>query len=108
MNNATHAKDWRLVVAGCGSIGKRHIKNLQALGAREIFACDLRADRRAEVKAGLDIETVESLDDAWALEPDAIVIATPTSLHMPLALEAAERGVHLFVEKPLASGWASV
>ena len=96
------------MVAGCGSIGKRHIENLRALGAREILACDGRADRRAEVKALADIQTFENLDQAWPLKPDAIVIAAPTALHLPIALEAAERGVHLFIEKPLASAWEGV
>ena len=98
----------RFVVAGCGSIGRRHMKNLRTLGAGEILGCDLRADRSAEVNTQLGIETVASLDDAWGREPHAIVIAAPTALHMPLAIEAAERGVHLFVEKPLASSWDGV
>jgi predicted dehydrogenase len=108
VDNGTDREDLRFVVAGCGSIGKRHIKNLRALGAREVFACDLRPDRRAEVEALLDIETVESLDAAWARKPDVIVIASPTALHISLALAAAERGAHLFVEKPLASAWDGV
>ena len=107
-NKPRHGKGWRVVVVGCGSIGRRHLMNLQALRAQEIYACDLRADRRLEVRAGLNVETVESLHDVWTLEPDAIVIATPTSLHMPLALEAAVRGVHLFIEKPLANSWVGV
>ena len=108
MDNRADEQDLRFVVVGCGSIGKRHIKNLRALGAREVFACDLRPDRRAEVEAAFGIETVESLDAAWAKKPDAIVIASPTARHIPLALEAAERGAHLFVEKPLASVWDGV
>jgi len=98
----------RFVVAGCGSIGKRHMRNLRALGAGEIIASDLRADRRGEVKEALGLETVASLDDVWGRAPDAIVIAAPTALHLPLALEAAERGVHLFIEKPLASAWDGI
>jgi predicted dehydrogenase len=96
------------MVAGCGSIGKRHIKNLRALGVKEIIAFDTRADRRAEIKAQSGIETVDHLDEAWKKQPDAIVVAAPTAMHMPLALEAAERGVHLFIEKPLASAWDGV
>jgi predicted dehydrogenase len=101
-------KQWRFLVAGCGSIGKRHMKNLRALGVGEIIACDLRADRRAEVKTEMGVETLASLDEAWGRQPDAVVIAAPTALHLPLALAAAERGVHLFIEKPLASAWNGV
>jgi predicted dehydrogenase len=96
------------LVAGCGSIGKRHINNLRALGIREIIAFDPQADRRAEITTQQGIVTVENLEEAWKSEPYAIVIAAPTSMHMAIALEAAERGVHLFIEKPLASTWNGV
>ena len=108
LDNCSQPLARRFVVAGCGSIGRRHMNNLRALGAGEILGCDLRADRCAEVNRQLGIETVASLDDAWRREPNAIVIAAPTALHMPLAIEAAERGVHLFIEKPLASSWDGV
>lgn len=108
MDNRSEARELRFVVTGCGSIGKRHLKNLRALGVREILACDGRAERRAEVQAQLGIETLESLAHAWAAKPDAVVIAAPTALHMPLAVEAAQHGAHLFIEKPLANTWEGV
>ncbi|HEX2226097.1 MAG TPA: Gfo/Idh/MocA family oxidoreductase [Candidatus Binatia bacterium] len=108
MDNGNGTEALRFLVAGCGSIGKRHIKNLRALGIGEIFGCDVRPDRRAEVKAQLGIDSLESLDAAWALQPDAVVIASPTALHMPSALEAAQHRAHLFIEKPLASSWDGV
>jgi predicted dehydrogenase len=108
MNNGVEPKDLRFVVVGCGSIGKRHMTNLRALGVTEVFACDLRSERRAEVKALLGVETLASFDDIWVAKPDVVLIASPTALHMPFALEAAKRRVHLFVEKPLASAWDGV
>jgi predicted dehydrogenase len=108
VDNRTQLKDLRLLVVGCGSIGKRHMRNLRLLGARQILAFDVRADRRAEVKALLNVEIAESFDDAWARNPEVIVIAAATAAHMPLALEAAKRGIHLFIEKPLASTWDGV
>jgi predicted dehydrogenase len=94
----------RMLVVGCGSIGKRHIGNLLKLEAGEIYACDVRAERRAEAAERCGIETFANLSDALAREPQAIVVAVPPSLHIPVALEAAERGCHLFIEKPLAAG----
>jgi predicted dehydrogenase len=108
VDDRSQPKTRAFLVAGCGSIGQRHMKNLLALNAGEILGCDLRADRRAEVTARLGIKTLGSLEDAWAEEPYAVVIAAPTALHMSLAIEAAERGVHLFIEKPLASSWDGV
>ena len=37
-----------------------------------------------------------------------VVITTPTASHLSLALEAAEHGCHLFIEKPLAHAWQGV
>jgi UDP-2-acetamido-3-amino-2,3-dideoxy-glucuronate N-acetyltransferase len=39
---------------------------------------------------------------AGSLSLDAVVIATPSATHAPLALQALEHGLHVFVEKPLA------
>ena len=92
----------RVLVIGCGSIGTRHLKNLVTLGVEEIVACDTRPDRLGEVKAQFKVDTVDDVAQAWAYRPHAVVIATPPSLHVPLALDAAERGCHLFIEKPLS------
>ena len=92
----------RFLVIGCGSIGKRHIGNLIALNAEEILAFDIRADRRSEVERQFGIEALDDLEDAWKRRPDVALITVPTSLHVPLALQAAERGCHLFIEKPLS------
>jgi predicted dehydrogenase len=92
----------RFLVIGCGSIGKRHISNLIALNAGGVLAFDVRADRRHEVQSEFSIETVDELADAWARGPDVALITAPTRMHLSLALQAAERGCHLFIEKPLS------
>ena len=93
---------WRFVVMGCGSIGKRHISNMKAMNAGEILAWDLREDRRREARTRFDVESMATLEDAWKRAPNVAVIATPTSTHVPLALQAAKRGCHLFIEKPVS------
>lgn len=90
------------LVIGCGSIGKRHIANLRALGARQILACDVRPDRIQEAVSQFGVQAVGGLEAAWEHRPDVALITVPTSLHVPLGLEAAARGCHLFIEKPLA------
>jgi predicted dehydrogenase len=92
----------RIAVIGCGSIGRRHLANLLTLGASEIIGCDPDPGRRAEVAAGLGVACLADLAAVWDRRPDAVVVAVPTSLHLPVALRAAECGCHLFVEKPLA------
>src|SRR5262249_5372924 len=53
-------------------------------------------------------EPVSELDEAWRASPDVAVVATPPSTHTAVALEAARRGCHLFVEKPLSDRWDGV
>ena len=103
MSAAKHAPRRRFLIIGCGSIGKRHIRNLLACQAGGLLAFDVREDRRREVQSKFGIPTLEDLQRAWESGPEVVLITAPTSLHVPLALEAAERGCHLFIEKPLAN-----
>jgi len=43
-----------------------------------------------------------SLEDALTGQFDVAVVATPANVHVPLALQLAERGLHLLIEKPLS------
>lgn len=92
----------KVFVIGSGSIGKRHIKNLRTLGVRYITAFDPRADRAMEAEAQSQVELKSSVEAGLADRPNIAVIATPTSLHSAMALQAAESGSHIFVEKPLS------
>lgn len=77
----------RLYVIGLGSAGRRHLDNARALGH------DAEGGR---------------LDGADAFEPDAVVIASPTSAHLDGLQWAIEHRVHAFVEKPIASSSTGV
>src|ERR1044071_9205123 len=101
-------RQYRVLVIGCGSIGQRHIGNLHELGMRSICGFDPVEDRSRQIKSKFAIETAESLEAAWAYEPEVVLITVPTALHVPLALEAASRRCHLFIEKPLSNTWAGV
>jgi predicted dehydrogenase len=93
----------KLLVVGCGSIGRRHIVNFRAAGVNYIVGADRRQDRLDQVKAERIVDGVyqdyhEALDKE---EFDAVVVGVPTSLHTKVALTAADKGCHLFIEKPL-------
>jgi len=91
-----------MLVVGCGSIGKRHIRNLRALEAGEITAHDVRPERCYEVEQEYGVKTYSNLDEALAQKPDVALVCTPSSLHIAPALSAAQSGCHLFIEKPLS------
>jgi predicted dehydrogenase len=92
----------RFLVVGCGSIGKRHIRNLKALRVGDIIAHDVQPERCREVQQECGVEAHTKLEDALAQEPEIALICTPTRLHIPPALSAARSGCHLFIEKPLS------
>src|SRR3989338_7486882 len=93
----------KILVIGCGSIGQRHIRNLRILKAGDIFAFDVDEEKLETVKsihAGIEVST--NLDELWDKKPEVVFITTPSALHIDYAIEAAKRGCHLFIEKPLS------
>lgn len=52
----------------------------------------------------LTVKTFKDYNDLFAqTHPDAILVCTPPSLHYRIVKEAAERGIHAFVEKPFTT-----
>lgn len=91
----------RFLIAGLGSIGRRHLRNLTALGERDIILLRSRRSTLPEADlAGFPVET--DLAAALAKRPDAVVVANPTALHLDVAIPAAEAGCHLLMEKPIS------
>ena len=91
----------KILIAGLGSIGRRHLRNLLALGERNILLFRThRSTLPDEELAGFPVET--DLAAALAHKPDALIISNPTSLHLDIAIPAARAGCHLFLEKPIS------
>ena len=95
----------KFLVVGLGSMGKRRVRNLQALGYTALAGFDPRADRREEASSRYGIETFDSFDKALAaFKPDALVISTGPSLHMEYAHQAVKLGLHCFIEASVVEG----
>lgn len=92
----------RFLVVGCGSIGERHIRNLIALRAGEIIACDTNLERLSAIKKSYHIKGYTDFKTALKNDIDAVLVCTPTSLHIPVALVAVKKGCHAFIEKPIS------
>ncbi len=91
----------KVLIAGFGSIGRRHLRNLRALGVEDILL--LRSHRSTlpdDEIAGLPVET--DIHAALAHRPDAVIVANPTALHLQVAIPAAEQGCAILMEKPIA------
>lgn len=92
----------RLAILGCGSIGRRHLRNLQQLDYSELIAFDPAESARKEVIDEMGVEVADNLDDVWKWNPQVVLVCGPSNLHCELALEAVQRHCHLFLEKPLS------
>ncbi len=94
-----------ILIVGTGSAGKRHAKNLHALGCA-ISCMDPRRDRLEEISAeAITLKSVfTSLEDAFASGKtfDAVVVASPPSFHVQQAIYALQRGVPVLLEKPVS------
>ncbi|MEQ8352755.1 MAG: Gfo/Idh/MocA family oxidoreductase [Leptospiraceae bacterium] len=88
----------KILVVGLGSMGKRRVRNLQALGVREVYGFDPRPDRREEALKKYDIQVFQNFEEALVKNPDIMVISTPPDLHMEYAFIALERKLHCFIE----------
>jgi len=91
----------KFLIAGLGSIGRRHFRNLLTLGEQDILLYRTHHATLPDADlAGFPIET--DLPAALAHKPDAVIVSNPTALHLQVAISAAEAGCHLLIEKPLS------
>lgn len=95
----------RILIAGLGSIGQRHLRNLVALGVDDIF---LLRTKDEPIQDFPQLAVFTSLEDALQQKPDAVIVSNPTAHHLDVALPAAQAGCHLFIEKPLSHTWEHV
>jgi len=96
----------RVGIIGLGYWGPNLTRNFASVPGSQLSAlCDLNSKRLGQVAAQYP-NTYATHDAEEVLTSrmiDAAVIATPTSSHYRLARKALERGLHTFVEKPLAT-----
>lgn len=92
----------RILVVGCGSIGRRHARNASALGA-EVVLCDVNETRMREFgeeigASGCFTDFEEAARNSGA---NAAIVATPSNLHTGPARALLSSGIHVLMEKPL-------
>jgi len=92
----------RFLIVGCGSIGMRHLRNLKNLGFADLLAYDTVVERRERAQQECGAHQFDSLEAALDAGAEIAFIATPPHIHIPIALQAARAGCHLFIEKPLS------
>lgn len=99
----------KILVMGLGSVGKRHIENMEKLGIPCKNISILRT-RKGTPSFGDEFLTSHKNEhtiyadekEALAQKPDAAFVTNPTVFHVPSALSALKSGAHVFIEKPLS------
>jgi predicted dehydrogenase len=99
-------KSLRVGVIGYGYWGSKHVRVLAGIPGVEVTVIESRRDRLADAISSFPVIRPASCLEEVEGRLDAVVIATPPSSHGPVALQALEAGLHVMVEKPLATSIA--
>ncbi len=99
----------RVALVGCGRIAGTHLAALaqHADHAALVAVCDSDAHALAAIAPGMSVSRYASIESMLAQQPaiDLVVLATPSGLHAPQALQVAAAGMHVLSEKPMATRW---
>jgi len=94
----------RVGVIGVGVMGSNHARVFAGLPGTELVGIADPDAKQAEFVANtLGCSAVGDVDGLIALGIDAVTVAAPTHLHRDIAIACIARGVHVMVEKPIAS-----
>jgi len=94
----------KTALVGCGGISRVHLQCIESIpDTRLIAAADINFPRAQKAAQPYGAAAYASLEELLAAEkPDILHICTPHYLHVPMALAAAQRGIHVLIEKPCA------
>ncbi len=98
----------RFGLIGLGYIGKVHLRTCLNLDSATLVAVSDVSKKALNLAKKMGVKKTYS-DYKKLLSDDtidAVIIALPTFLHLPCAIEAAKAGKHIIVEKPLAKNVA--
>jgi len=88
----------KCLIVGLGSMGKRRIRNLLALGIDDITGFDLKAARRKEASDKYNITTIDSIESVCQNSFDVMFVSVPPDKHTECAYIALENNMHCFIE----------
>ena len=99
----------KILIVGCGSIGRRHARNARTLGA-DVVLCDVNELRMKEFgeSIGASGYFTDFKEAAQFSGATAAVVATPSNIHVAPACALLSGGIHVLMEKPLCTSVAEV
>jgi len=90
-------------VIGCGAFGVNHVRNFSQMRVELVGAADIDKERLQYVGEQYGAPTYQDYEELLQQNLDAVTIAVPTTLHEKVTCAALKKGVHVLVEKPIAS-----
>ena len=96
----------KTLVAGYGSIGKRHVKNILNVSNNEIVVCT--SQNKPKISNTDRCSFRSKLQDCLLMNPEIGFVTNVSSAHVDTALEMANSNCHLFIEKPLSNSLKNV
>lgn len=95
----------RAAIVGCGQIADAHMQEVGRIPGSTIEAvCDLNRHMADQAAARFGISRQYTDLDRMLEEvrPDVVHVTTPPSSHLAIAKRVVARGIHAYIEKPLA------
>lgn len=94
----------RIGVLGAGSMGEVHVKNLIQIPEAEIVAiCDMNRSKAEILSELCGAQSYSDFDEMLEKEKmDVLYILLPPFAQQGQFERAAEKGIHIFIEKPIA------
>lgn len=94
--------DVKIGIIGVGGWGKNHSRVLHDFGVLTSI-CDMDKIKAKNMATRYNVNHYGSIDDMIDTESlDACLVCTPTKTHYPVATKLMEKGINVFVEKPLS------
>jgi len=92
----------KVLISSFGSIAKRHFRNVkELLPAAEVGVLKLHTKLAEGDSEGVD-HFFYRMEDGISYKPDLLIVASPASEHIRIAVPFIELGIPSFIEKPLA------
>jgi len=95
----------RIAVIGLAGVGRVHVAKVSDMESAELACvCDIVPNIAEQMGERYKVEAYTSAEEMFEREElDGVILATPPKSHYTLTRMAAERGVHVLAEKPMAS-----
>ena len=95
----------RIAVIGLAGVGAHHISKVSSMENAELACvCDIVSDIANETAKKYNVKAYTSAEEMFEKEKlEGVILATPPKSHYPLTKMAAEKGIHVFAEKPMAN-----